>query len=244
MGVALALSTIRFVIASVHVADTGARAALAMLRKAPRPTSTPGLRHASVALAAPLGGSVLPSPQFGRVGLIAFWDDDDALDQFLAHDPMAARLAGGWHVRLHPLRALGTWPGLPGEVSTAHDVAHEGVAAVLTLGRLRLTQIVRFLRASAKAEEAVVEAPGLIWATGLARPPLVATCSLWQSARALSTYAYGRHEPAHANAIAAQTSKPFHHESAFIRFRPYGSEGELGGRNPLIETWASTPTSR
>jgi hypothetical protein len=226
-------------IASVHLADVGPRAALGVVRRAPRPTTTPGLRHANVALTAPLSGSVLPSPAIGRVGLVAFWDDDDALDGFLSDHPMAATLAGGWHVRLDPLRASGSWPGLPSGVPTKHDVELDGPAAVLTLGRLRLTQTVRFFRASAKAEGAVVEAEGLIWATGLARPPFVSTCSLWQTTRALSTYAYGHREPAHADAIAAHQLEPFHHESAFIRFRPYGSKGSLGGRHPLTETWMS-----
>ncbi len=224
-------------IASVHVADVGARSALGALGKTPRPASTPGLRHATIALAAPLGGSVRPAPDLGRVGLVAFWDDDDALDRFEADHPLAARLVGGWHVRLAPLRAFGAWPGLPDDVPTTRAVEHDGAAAVLTLGRLRLTQTVRFLRASAKAEARVVEMPGLRWATGLGRPPFVATCSLWQSTEALSAYAYASDETAHPGAIAANRTKPFHHRSAFIRFRPYQSHGSLGGRNPLPEQW-------
>jgi len=226
-------------IASVHLADVGPRSALGVVRRAPRPATTPGLRYANVALTAPLSGSVLPSPGFSRVALVAFWDDDDALDGFLSDHPMAAKLAGGWHVRLDPLRASGSWPGLPRDVPAKSDVELDGPAVVLTLGRLRFTQTVRFLRASAKAEGAVVEAEGLIWATGLARPPFFSTCSLWQTTRALSTYAYGHREPAHADAIAAHHREPFHHESAFVRFRPYGSKGGLGGRNPLTEAWMS-----
>jgi hypothetical protein len=47
-------------IASVHIADVGLRSALPLLRKAPPPGSIPGLRHADVGAAAPLGGSALP----------------------------------------------------------------------------------------------------------------------------------------------------------------------------------------
>lgn len=151
---------------------------------------------------------------------------------------MAAALTGGWRVRLEPLRLWGSWPGVPDDLPRARTVEHEGPAAVLTLGRLRLTQAPRFFRTSARAEARVVEAPGRIWSTGLARPPpLVATCSLWSSTEALTTYAYGRREPAHADAIAADRARPFHHRSAFIRFRPYASEGRLDGRNPLADTW-------
>src|SRR4051812_49647215 len=126
-------------IASVHIADVGARRALALLRGAP---SAPGLRQANVALTAPLGGSLRPSVQPGRLALVAFWDDDEALDRFLADDPVAGSLAAGWHVRLHPLRAFGSWPGLPYEVPKARKVEHNGPAAVVTLGRVRMTQLV------------------------------------------------------------------------------------------------------
>ena len=139
--------------------------------------------------------------------------------------------------RISHSRAWGAWPGLPDDVPKTRTVDYDGAAAVLTLGRLRLTQAVRFLRASAKAEARVVEMPGLSWATGLGRPPFVATCSLWQSTAALSSYAYGHSERAHPGAIAADRTKPFHHRSAFIRFRPYRSQGSLGGRNPLAERW-------
>jgi hypothetical protein len=228
------------VIASVHVADVGARAAFGALRRTPRVGRVAGLRWARVASPAPLGGSLRPSPQFGRVALVAFWDDDDALDAFLATDALAPRLAGGWRVRLEPIRRWGTWPGLPDTVPTDRAIEHEGPLAVLTLGRLRLTQAPRFFRTSARAEGRVVEAPGMLWATGMARPPsFVATCSLWESTRALSTYAYGRAEPEHLDAIAAHDAKSFHHESAFIRFRPYASEGRLDGKNPLAERWMS-----
>ena len=224
-------------IASVHVANVGTRSALSVLRRAPRPTEVAGLRHADVAIAAPLSASLLAKPDFGRAALVAFWDDDGALDRFLEGDPFAAKLAGGWRVRLAPLRAYGTWPGLPSDTPTNRVVEYDGPLAALTLGRLRLTQAVRFLRTSAKAEGRVVGAPGLIWATGLAKPPFVSTCSLWESTRALATYAYGNAEPAHPDAIASGEAKPFHHQQAFIRFRPYDSVGGLDGRNPLAEGW-------
>ena len=223
------------VIASVHVTDLSVRRALPLLRRAPDPLSTPGLRYAKVALAAPLRSSLLPAPDLRRPALVAFWDDDDGLSRFLAVGREAAPFAPGWHVRLEPLRAFGTWPGLPTDLPVSRAVDYDGPTVVLTLGRLRITQALRFLRASAKAEAAVIAAPGLIWATGLGRPPFVATCSLWESSRAASTYAYGPGDRAHQNAITTDRARPFHHESAFIRFRPYGSEGRLVGKNPLPE---------
>jgi hypothetical protein len=222
-------------IASVQIADVGVRSALSITRKAPATGSIPGLRNANVGLAAPLGGSVVPSVQFGRAGLFAFWDDDAALDGFLADHPLAAQLAGGWRVRLEPLRAFGTWPGFPREeVPDARHTDHEGPVVALTMGRPRVSQMFRFLRTSAKAEASLLNAPGLTWATGLAKPlSFVATCSLWESTRAISTYAYGNKDPGHPDAIAGGEAKAFHHEQIFIRFRPYAAHGELAGKNPL-----------
>jgi hypothetical protein len=227
-------------IASVHVADVGVPAALRISRKAPPAGSIAGLRNANVALAAPLGGSVMPSPQFGRAALVAFWEDDDSLDRFLSDDPLAAKFASGWHVRLEPLRTHGSWPGLAADLPKDRNVEHEGPVAALTMGRPRASQLIRFLRASSKAENSAVGAPGLTWATGLARPlSFVSTCSLWESTRALSTYAYGNRDRAHPDAIASGVANPFHHEQAFIRFRPYASQGRLDGKNPLAESWLS-----
>jgi len=222
--------------ASVHVADVGVRSALALTRTPPAPGSIPGLRNAEVGQAAPLRSALLPKPQFGRAVFIGFWEDDDSIDRFVDGHPLAARFASGWQVRLEPLRAFGTWPGLPADVPGSRRVDSDGPVAVITLGRLRASQAVRFLRTSAKAEAAVIEAPGLVWATGIGRvPKIVATCSLWESATAAATYAFGRGKPAHSDAIAADEAKPFHHQEAFIRFRPYGARGHLDGKNPLAE---------
>jgi len=221
---------------SVHLADVGVPAALSIARKPPLPGSIAGLRHANVGVAAPLSGSLLPKPQLGRAALVAFWDDDDAIDAFLADHPLARKLAGGWRVRLQPLRRYGSWPGLDDEITTARHVEHDGVVAAVTLGRPIASQFPRFVRTSAKAEGSVVGAPGLLWTTGIARPPsFVATCSLWESSQALATYAFGARDSAHPDAIAEGEAKPFHHEQAFVRFRPYGAQGHLEGRNPLAE---------
>ncbi len=222
--------------ASVHLADVGARSALTLSRKPPAPGSIAGLRNAEVGLAAPLRPGVLPKPQAGRAVLIGFWDDDDAIDRFVGEHPLAARFASGFNVRLAPLRAFGTWPGLPADVPAPRRVEHEGPVAVITLGRLRASQAIRFLRTSGKAEASVLVAPGLVWATGIGRvPKIVSTFSLWESTQAAATYAFGHRDPAHSNAIAAGEEKPFHHQQAFIRFAPYGAHGHLDGKNPLPE---------
>ena len=229
-------------ITSVHIADMGASSAVTL--RAPKPGSIPGLRQADVGLAAPLSSHLLPSPQVGRAVMVAFWEDDAALDGFLADHALATKFADGFHVRLEPLRVFGGWKGQLDGVPGSRAVPLDGPAAVITIGRLRMSQAYRFLKTSAKAEGAIPEADGVLYATGFAKPPLVATFSLWASSTALSAYAYGRAKPAHADAIAESERKPFHHEQAFIRFRPYAAVGHIDGRNPLPESaYASVAAS-
>jgi hypothetical protein len=222
-------------IASVHVADIGIRRSLpAVLRRPPDHSTVRGLRQAQIGVCGELGKGLKAPPQLGRVMLIGFWDDADAIDAFEATHPLGALLGDGFRVRGEPLRAHGSWPGLPEDVPTGRRTDYAGQSLVLTLGRLRAKRARAFFKASAGAEASLLQAPGVIWATALARPPFVSTCSLWESTKALSTYAYGNAEPGHPNAIHADDSSGgFHHQSAFIRFRPVEPRGHLEGRNPL-----------
>src|SRR5262249_39737682 len=68
--------------------------------------------------------------------------------------------------------------------------------------------------------------------TALARPPrLVSTFSLWRSAAEMRAFAATADGP-HQAAVRADRARPFHHDSAFVRFRPYASRGSWGGRDP------------
>lgn len=232
-------------LASVQIADVGAARALRLLSRPPKPGSIPGLLHADVATASPLRRSNLPRLQPGRVALYGFWETEDDLDRFLSSShPFASAMAAGWQARLEPIRAFGSWPGLPEDTPRARTVNGTGPVVVLTVGRTRMTGLRRFLATSLPAERRAREAPGLVWGAALARPPFFSTCSIWKSAEATTAFAYGQSESAHPNAIAADRTKPFHHQQAFIRFRPLLSKGGLGGTNPLPEEWLTSLAGR
>jgi hypothetical protein len=142
------------------------------------------------------------------------WDDDAALDAFLADDPLEA---AGYRVRLSPVRIVGEWPWL-GSLPEPPADQPQGRVAVLTLGRLRLRRALPFLRASAAAERDALESPALVVSSGLARPPhLVSTFSVWRDVAAMRAYVQTAHG-GHRSATAAHGQRAFHHESAFIRF--------------------------
>ena len=226
---------------TVDIADVTVPTALRLLYSTPRVSRVDGLRHAQMGLAAPLGSDGKPDPH--RVAMIATWDDHGAVDRFRASSPTAAHIESGWQVRLEPVRAIGEWPGLPGDVPRSRQIECDGPAVVLTLGRLRARRALKFLQATALAGQQVVEAPGMIWSTGLARPPFVATVSLWDNADALRDYAYGDASSPHVAAMAADRGDPFHSVSAFIRCRPVHSSGGLDGTNPLHAHWLGSSSA-
>ncbi|WP_030801529.1 hypothetical protein [Streptomyces sp. NRRL S-337] len=245
-------------IISLHVADVGARAVPALLRERLHPDDVPGLRSARTTLTGAIAAG-LPKLHPGRVALLASWEGDAALDGFLRveKNPLAERLAGGWHVRLRPIRMSGSWSAMPVEVApgTATDdnqdygdhedgkeeygeqVASGATAtpvAVLTLGQLRLRRALPFLRANSRAAGRAAADPALLASLALARPPrFVSTFSIWQSVDAMRRYAYGSAQPDHKAAIQAHQAAPFHHEAGFVRCLPYAAQGTLNGRDPL-----------
>jgi hypothetical protein len=223
-------------IATIHIATPGPRDALSVLLRPPSAESVPGLQYAATAVVAPLGARGFP-PRLG-VGMIAAWENDRAFEEFSARHPVARRLAGGWHVRLEPLRVFGAWPEMPGLPSGVRPHEEDEPVAVLTLGWLRLNRVRPFLRAAGPAEAEAVKHPATLASTALARPPhLVSTFSLWRNAAEMREYAVRDGGP-HSAAMRVDRENGFHHESAFVRFRPYASEGDWDGRDPLAAVQA------
>jgi hypothetical protein len=214
-------------ILSVDIAEVGPRRGLGILTRPPRPERIEGLRYAETVFTAPLGTS-RPAPSFGTVGLIAAWEDDAARDRFDSSHPLAEELARGWQARMEPLRVFGSWPGLAGLPERPLPVDDEEPVAVITLGRFRASRLRPFLRTSAPAERDALAEPGLLASTAFARlPNLVSTFSLWRSAAEMRDYAT-RRDGSHRAAVAKDRERPFHHHSAFIRFRPYETRGRCG----------------
>jgi hypothetical protein len=145
----------------------------------------------------------------------------------------------GFHAVLRPLRAFGTWPGLPDDVPRSRVTHHDGPVIVTTLGRLRISQTLRFLRASRPAERAAAGADGFIWGTAAARPPFVATVSMWTTDEAAAAYAFADPGAGHPRAIDQQRLKDFHHESAFVRYAVISTSGTLPGGPLLDESFAA-----
>jgi hypothetical protein len=221
---------------SMQLADVGA-AGPKLLRRTPDPQTTDGLRYALMFLRGELTPRFINRPRPTHLALFAAWDDDAAFERFEAEHPLGRRLAGDenrWSSRLHALRVFGAWPPHPELTDPGDDGDDDEPAAVLTLGRLMPSQTIRFLRASAPAEKAALEHPGLIAATALARPPfIVSTFSVWRTIADLVDYSRGASPDAHRRAARTHHEQPFHSSGVFVRFRPYATRG----------AWAEVQTS-
>lgn len=82
-------------IVSVHLLEVGWSRVPALLRRRTDLADVPGLTYAEQVLSTPLRKGPVPRPGPGRIGLIAAWDNDKALDGFLSDHPLADRLSGG-----------------------------------------------------------------------------------------------------------------------------------------------------
>ncbi|WP_205325471.1 hypothetical protein [Glycomyces sp. YM15] len=206
-----------------------------------RPPSAPGLRHIEVLAGMELGAPVL-SPrrmQLRRLAVFAEWDDEAALDAFLTQHRFGRSLGAGWHVRLEFLRRWGTvreLEHLPTE--TGRTDPTEPVVAV-TLARVRLPELPRFIRWGRPVERQVRDHPETTLALAAMRPVrTVSTFSVWTSSRAMTGMVFGRGEgdaaQRHSAAMAERDRRDFHREFTTLRFRPLSEHGSWQGRTNLV----------
>lgn len=228
---------------SYHLALLPVTSAVGALLRAPTPATTPGLRHLEVLAGMELGSPVLSRRrmQVRRVAVFARWDDEAALEAFLRDHPLGRRLDAGWHVRLEFLRRWGqvaAFADLP-EIAGRSD-PQEPVVAV-TLARMRLPELVRFVHWGRPVERLVRDHPATTLALAAVRPPrTVSTFSVWRTTREMTDMVFGRsHVPGaqrHTTAMVERDRRDFHHEFTTLAFRAISEHGSWDGRTGYVPT--------
>lgn len=224
-----------------HLAELPARTTARSLVRPPRPSDVPGLQHAECLAMMTLGSPTvsLERMQLGRIAMFAEWADEDALDRFLERDRLGCELAAGWHVRMQFLRRYGAVACLADLPVKAGDWDAEEPVVAVTLARLALPNLPRFLKWGKPVERLVADHPATTLALAAMRPPRTfSTFSVWQSVREMTEMVHGRSDVPgagrHVVAMQEQRRKEFHHESAFMRFRPLAEHGEWQGRRGIV----------
>ncbi|RJS46278.1 hypothetical protein [Nocardioides cavernaquae] len=224
-----------------HLAELPSRTTARALVRPPVPGTTEGLRHAECLAMMTLGSPTFSTErmQLGRLALFAAWDDEDAIDRFLDHDRLGRRLADGWHVRLEFLRKYGDVACLPDLPTKAGSWDPEEPVVAVTLARLSLGNLPRFLKWGKPVERLVADHPATTLALAAMRPPgNFSTFSVWRSVREMTEMVHGRSDVPdarrHAAAMEEQRRRDFHRESTFMRFRPLSEHGEWQGRTGIV----------
>lgn len=223
---------------SFHLARTPVRAAAGALLRAPE---APGLHHLEVLAGMRLGAPVV-SPdrmQIRRVAVFAEWAEESALEEFLAAHPFGRGLGRGWHVRLRFQRRWGEVRELAHLPAEAERTAPGEPAVAVTLARMRLLELPRFLHWGRPVERQVRDHPETTLALAAMRPPrTISTFSIWTSARAMTGMVFGRGEGEaarrHHEAMAERERRDFHREFTTLRFRPLSEHGSWEGRSGYV----------
>jgi len=224
-----------------HLAKTSAIAALKAFRDPPGSKTVPGLVHAECMTSMTLGSPIF-SPARMLIRQMAFfaqWEHEAAIDHFLEQDRLGKILAKGWHTRLVFLRQWGTVDELvmPETLNEPDDPGAPVVA--VTIARMRLSQVPRFIRWGRPVEKLVRDHPGISFATAAIRlPRTVSTFSVWKSQREMTDMVHGHsavpQPKRHALAMKERERKDFHFRFTTLRFKPIAEYGSWQGRSHII----------
>ncbi len=197
---------------------------------------TPGLRFVRL-MGTGRGRTTSLSADLTRTAMFAVWDDDDALERFLAASPIQAR----WRVadehyvaRLRLVRGGGKWAGTnPLATMPIAQMSPTDPVAVLTRADVHRRAWRPFVEAGRPVSEALGRATGVLAVAGIGEAPLgrQATFSLWRDAASLEAFAY--RDAAHIEVIRRTRAEGWYGDELFARFAPTTLEGTWDGVDPL-----------
>jgi len=177
--------------------------------------------------------------QLRNLAVFAAWESNEALDAFLADTKLGRTLSEGWHVRLEFLRRWGQFSELDDLPPNVEDTDPNQPVIAVTLARLKLPQISRFIRWGKPVEELVRDHPGTTLALAAIRPPRTfSTFSVWRSQREMTDMVHGTDSSPgadrHAKAMVERDRKDFHYKFTTLRFRAIAEHGKWSGRSDIV----------
>lgn len=226
---------------SYHIIKTSPATTLKMILFPPGKSKVPGLIHAEYMTIMTLGAPIFsPSRMLlGQLVVFAQWENEAALDHFLEHDKFGARLKKGWYARLVFMRQWGSISGFKIPTATAEKNDTDAPVVAVTIARMKLPEVPRFIRWGRPVEKLVRDHPGATFSLASIRlPRTVSTFSIWKSLEEMKAMVYG-HSPVpqprrHIDAMKERERKDFHFEFTTLRFRAISESGEWKGRKNMI----------
>ncbi|QCK15607.1 hypothetical protein [Mangrovivirga cuniculi] len=224
-----------------HLVKTNYLSALKAYLFPPTSKEVPGLIHAECMTAMTLGSKIFsPSRMLIRkVAVFAQWENEAALENFLEQNSFGKSLNKGWHTRLIYLRQWGKISGF--EIPGARDEEDDPEAPVVavTLARMKLPEVPRFIHWGRPVEKLVRDHPGTTLALASIRlPRTVSTFSVWKKQEDMVKMVHGHSEvprpKRHSNAMKEKERKDFHFEFTTLRFKPIAEYGVWENRSDII----------
>jgi hypothetical protein len=179
-------------------------------------------------------------PDFHRWAFYAVWDDEAALDEFMARSTVAASWADdateALHLWLRPTRVRGPWDGM--QLLRGSEASAPAMGPVAYLARLDLTLRATLAMWGAAAPHLLHHLPDndeLLLGIPLVDRPYTqpVSFSVWRTPA--SAMAFAHREGGHRDAVRRLQRSQSDVVDRFSAggFEPYRCEGTWNGRNPL-----------
>lgn len=228
-------------ILSFHFTTTSVNTTARAMLRPPTRANAPGLRQAECMTKMTLGAPIL-SParmQLRRLTMFAAWDSAAALDDFLAQSKLGQAFAAGWHVRMRFQRRWGHISEFDGLAESVGEQDPDAPVVAVTLARMRLPEVPRFIHWGKPVESLVRDHPGTTLAIAAMRlPRTVSTFTVWTSQREMIDMVRGHsavpQPKRHAVAMVERNRRDFHFEFTTLRFQPLAEYGQWEGRTDII----------
>lgn len=224
-----------------HFAKTDVGTTIRALCRPPTGRQVPGLKHAECMTQMTLGAPIL-SPtrmQLNHFTMFAAWESAAAIDEFLARTSLGRALATGWHVRMTFQRRWGHITEFDGLAESVGEQDPAAPVVAVTLARMRLPQVLRFIHWGRPVETLVRDDPSAILAIAAMRlPNTISTFTVWTSQQAMIDMVRGHsavpRPERHIAAMAERERKDFHYEFTTLRFKPIAEYGHWEGRTNIV----------
>jgi len=223
------------------LARTSVGTTLSAMCRPPDKSRVPGLVQAECMAGMQLGAPVFSAArmQLHQLVMFAEWESEEAIDDFMSKTKLGRVFSAGWHVRMRFLRQWGMVREFADAPESAGESDPDSPVVAVTLARMKLTEVPRFVRWGKPVEELVRDHPGASFAMASMRlPRTVSTFSIWHSQREMlgMVHGHGKVErpERHAAAMKERDRKDFHFEFTTLRFRPLSEHGQWQGRGGLV----------
>ena len=218
---------------SYHLLETSFSKAISLLLFPPKAKQTAGLIHAECMNAMTLGSPIFSLERIlvKRIAFFAQWENEAALEKFLAQDKKGKILNEGWHCRLLYARQWGNISGFEIPTKAQVETLDTDPVVAITLARMQLLQIPRFIRWGRPVEKLVRDHPSATLSNASIRfPRTVSTFSVWTTQKDMIGMVSGHnkveHPTRHREAMKERNRKDFHIEFTTLRFKSIGEYGQ------------------